>query len=554
MKLVGSVWGRRVSWRLKWAGLTALLLGSLSASRHASAEGAAKGAASDAAKSKKVAVGFSNLVARLDDDEIGFARAEYRVHILETLRDAGFNAVGAENLVFGKDEAARADLVLGGTVKELACRKRGQQVRCSVGIEWQLLDRERDEVVYRVLSRYAGLNLPRDNDAAVGRALTLGALRSLSKRPRFRQLLDQESLTPPEVTDYQSATFARCEAKPRELPADFDAIADSTVIIKSGGGTGSGFTLSADGLVMTAAHVVDSGKVEVRTRGGKTLPGRVLRISRKQDVALVATATSETTHPCLAFEPAPQAPGTEIYAIGSPGGEELGFSLSRGIVSGLRTIGEVPLIQTDASLSPGNSGGPLVDRQGRVVGVVSRKIAGHAVEGLGFAIPIHAGLAALRLQPGATTDPSLKAVPVPVAKAGTKLAVTDEPDGKVSLDPEGDRERARASDYKRRMQELAERTPAYVPVLRWGGLAVGIVGALGVVVTFSDVKSHMTPDNYASLRLKNDLSWIALGLGTSAFVTSYILAPKLAPSTVGGAPRWSVAAGPGDVRLKVSFQ
>src|SRR5688572_14232939 len=111
------------------------------------------GRAQNAATSQKVAVGFSNLVARLDDDEIGFAGAAYRVHILEALRGAGFNAVGAESLVFGKDEAERADVVLGGTVKELKCRPLRRRLRCSVGIEWQVLDLERDEVVYRVLAR-----------------------------------------------------------------------------------------------------------------------------------------------------------------------------------------------------------------------------------------------------------------------------------------------------------------------------------------------------------------------------------------------------------------
>lgn len=91
-----------------------------------------------------------DLVAGLDNDEIGFAKAEYRVHILEAQRRAGFNAVGAESLVFGKDEADRADVVLGGTVTELRCVRLRGQLRGSIGVEWQLLDRERDQVAYRV--------------------------------------------------------------------------------------------------------------------------------------------------------------------------------------------------------------------------------------------------------------------------------------------------------------------------------------------------------------------------------------------------------------------
>src|ERR1700690_1750448 len=160
----------------------ALLLGCLVVARSAHAE--------EAPEETKVAVGFSNLLARIDKDEIGFAKPQFRVHILEALRDAGFNAVGAENLVFDKDDAEKADLVLGGTVKELECRSPSNDMRCRVGIEWQLLDRERDQVVYRVLTRFAAYHLPRDKDASVGRTLTLGALSSLLKRPRFQELLN----------------------------------------------------------------------------------------------------------------------------------------------------------------------------------------------------------------------------------------------------------------------------------------------------------------------------------------------------------------------------
>lgn len=502
----------------------------------------------------KVAVGFSNLVARLDNDEIGLAKAEYRVHILEALRDAGFNAVGAESLVFGKDEAERADLVLGGTVKELRCGQPHGHLRCSVGIEWQLLDRERDEVVYRVLSRYAGLDLPRDNNALIGRNLVLGALHSLLSRARFRALLDAQGTALPADDDFPLATFAACAAKPRELPADFEDIANGTVIIKSAGGTGSGFSLTADGLIMTAAHVVSAGKVEVHTRDGKKLEARVVRISHKHDVALLWLGAAEIARPCLALEPTPQSTGTDVYAIGSPGGEQLGFSLSRGIVSGLRTIGDVPLIQTDASLSPGNSGGPLVDGQGRVVGVVSRKVAGHAIEGLGFAIPIAAGLQALKLESGASTTASLQqALPSTVAPT-RKESSQDKPDPPVSLDPEGDRQRALAQDYTRRVSERDARTPGYVMPMRWLGLAAGMAGALGIVATGLEPTDGLTRSQYRTLRLENDLSWVATVLGFGAFTTSYWLQPNIAPTKMAGTRRWSLAAGPTNLKLNVLFQ
>jgi serine protease Do len=539
--------GNRGRGRSKWLAALGLCAGML-AVEPANAQPGGEGS--------RVAIGFSNLLARLEDDEIGFAKAEYRVHILEELRNAGFNAVGAENLVFNRDDSEKADLVLGGTVKELACRSVGAQLRCGVGIEWQLLDRERDEVVYRVLTRFVALNLQKDKTATAGRTLTLGALRSLIGRPRFKALATATHLALPADAAYAPAAFRSCEAAPSQLPADFDAVAEGTVMIKSGGGIGSGFFLGPDGLVMTAAHVVSAGKVEVQTRNGKSVAGRVVRIARKQDVALIALADAgSVVRPCPSIEPAPQSTGSDVYAIGSPTGEQLAFSLSRGIVSGLRTIGDVALIQTDASLSPGNSGGALLDKQGRVVGVVSRKIAGHAVEGLGFAIPIQPALDALKLVPGPSTTPSLlQRVPEPTAAPTNQAGVNDTPDPKSSLDPEGDRALLRHNDLARRLREQRERTPGYLGPMRWVGFATGLAGGFVVVLTAAAKEDFMTYSEYRDLRFKNDVGWAMLLAGSGAFVTSYILAPGLEPSKLSQTPRWSLAAGPGDVRMKVSFQ
>src|SRR5438874_4218354 len=99
-----------------WVALTVTTIGSnVSAQVPALVSGSADGPA----------IGFSTLILRIEgQDEIGIAGQDFRVVILEALRKAGFHAVGAENLVFGKDRANQADYVLGGTVRELECRHR----------------------------------------------------------------------------------------------------------------------------------------------------------------------------------------------------------------------------------------------------------------------------------------------------------------------------------------------------------------------------------------------------------------------------------------------
>jgi serine protease Do len=81
--------------------------------------------------------------------------------------------------------------------------------------------------------------------------------------------------------------------------------------------------------------------------------------------------------------------GDEVYAIGTPFDVELGATLTKGIISGRRKDGNRTLIQSDVSISPGNSGGALVDAQGTLIGIVNQKIFGMGVEGIGFAIPAH---------------------------------------------------------------------------------------------------------------------------------------------------------------------
>lgn len=511
------------------------------------------------AQSSKVRIGFSNLVARLDKDEIGFAKAEYRVHILEALRDAGFNAVGAESLVFERDEGEQADYVLGGTVRELSCRRVARHENCRVGILWEVLDRERDAVVYRVLSRYMERGVDRDGDAVAGRKLTLGALGELMARRHFNELLQRKRDVVADDTTFGPAGFRACEAPPRELPSQFDDVAGGTFLVKQADGFGSGFGISPDGLVLTAAHVASGATVELLRRGETTpLNGVVVRINRKHDVALIAVAgTSAKDQPCLDLQLSPPGAGDDIYAIGSPASQELAFSLTRGIVSGLRLQEGVQLLQTDASLSPGNSGGPLLERHAHVVGVVTRKIAGRAMEGLGFGVQIQDALQALKISPDLQTDPSLLRPSAPPSAERRASAVFVDTETPVpSLDPEGDERRRAAADYQRRVRERAAATPWYVKPVRWLGLTTAVVGSIGIAYsTLGANQERITRADFEHYRTQNDVSWAAFALGTAAFAVSYPLEPALPPPAARGSAALSsraslsVALGPGTANL-----
>jgi S1-C subfamily serine protease len=173
-----------------------------------------------------------------------------------------------------------------------------------------------------------------------------------------------------------------------------------------GGGVGSGFVLDDTGQIATNAHVVTTGQGEAIKRArqvyvefadGNTVAAKILGTDPNADVALLKIDPDGLTlRPMPLGSSAAVEVGEPVAAIGSPFGERQ--SLSVGVVSAVdRSIESLTsfsisgAIQTDAAINPGNSGGPLVDSNGRVVGINQQiKTTSGGGEGVGFAVPIDA--------------------------------------------------------------------------------------------------------------------------------------------------------------------
>jgi putative serine protease PepD len=166
---------------------------------------------------------------------------------------------------------------------------------------------------------------------------------------------------------------------------------------QQGEATGSGFVVSSDGLVVTNDHVIDGAQqVTARIGAGTTdYPATVVGVDPSKDLALLRVDTGGAKLQPLPIADSGQVGvGDNVYAIGNPYG--LDDTLTTGIVSALDRDIQAPdgstisgVIQTDAAINPGNSGGPLLDAQGRLIGVNSQIASGGGGGnvGIGFAIP-----------------------------------------------------------------------------------------------------------------------------------------------------------------------
>ena len=164
---------------------------------------------------------------------------------------------------------------------------------------------------------------------------------------------------------------------------------------------GSGFVLTEDGYVVTNNHVVEgTDNVSVKLHDGSTYPAEIIGGDSLSDVALLKIEAEGLSHVAVGDSDA-IAVGEGCIAIGNPLGE-LTFTMTGGYVSALpREINisgkPISMFQTDAAINAGNSGGPLFDMNGNVIGITSAKYSGvtgsgASIEGVGFAIPINDAL------------------------------------------------------------------------------------------------------------------------------------------------------------------
>ncbi|MBA4017816.1 MAG: hypothetical protein C0483_11630 [Pirellula sp.] len=222
--------------------------------------------------------------------------------------------------------------------------------------------------------------------------------------------VETSATKPKDVGAKSAAADGKSPAKPKAKPADdniesVEALVKRTlpsvVIIRGAGrdgrenGLGTGFIIGADGLIATNFHVIGEGRrFSVQTADGRKLePVAVHASDRHVDLAVIRV-DAKGLKPLELGDASTADAGREVVVLGNPQG--LTHSVTKGVVSGSREIDGMPLLQLAIPIEPGNSGGPTLDRQGRVLGIVTMKSL--VTDNLGFAVKVDA-LKALLEQP-----------------------------------------------------------------------------------------------------------------------------------------------------------
>ncbi len=295
------------------------------------------------------------------------------------IENAGFKIEGQSGSLF-EESRADAEFVIAGTVKSIKARfcdimsvdynldvAKGAAV---MQVEWQIYSRLQQSVVATVVTR-GGFEIKTSGEGNVSAVLE-GAytenVRGLIASDDFRQTLIGAERAPGEIVRPSDQSAITLNAPP---PGAARAIADaigSVVLVKTADGHGSGFLISSDGYVLTDRHVVGEIKtVKIRWADGIETLGEVVRSSKARDVALIKT--DPRGRPPLALRLTQPQPGDTVFAIGAPLEAAFQSTVTRGIVSANRTLDGLSYIQSDVTVNPGSSGGPLLNDKGEVIGM-----------------------------------------------------------------------------------------------------------------------------------------------------------------------------------------
>jgi serine protease Do len=329
--------------------------------------------------------GTANRSPFLNSKGIKLSDAIYSNGLNKELEDYGYKSI-SKNTMFAS--SSNAQLLIGAEIKQFSKGTRGSGIQISLLVDWFVYSISEEKVVLEVkgAAGYSDLGLIFEEELTSALSNSLNALMSNSDFQKIANSNRDEQVTKGSVIVLPKFKYT----KPVNFSALVKASLPSVVTIKTDLGFGSGFIISSNGYILTNDHVIHNAKkIEVKFSNGFEFDAEEIRSDKDRDVSLIKiTGKGFTPLPLNESEDHSEI-GTEVIAIGTPHDQNLTQSVTKGIISGKRTMDNLPYFQTDVAVNSGNSGGPLINTAtGEVIGIIVSKVKALGVEGISFAIPI----------------------------------------------------------------------------------------------------------------------------------------------------------------------
>jgi serine protease Do len=324
---------------------------------------------------------------------------DFNVSVTDALRDLGYNMRDSADALFDPAADVKTRYVMAAILRSVELdfaykRKRTNRQPEGVGIadvevEVQLYDAVASKTVYKRVFSGHGEDEGMKPNPIIG-AVVDAVLKATTDTDFVSLVSRSPGSTHPAKAPVDLVELAACPIdEPLSLPRDLEKSLEAVLEIQVGSIVGTGVIISPDGWILTAAHVVDgASEVWVRFANGAQLPATIQQSDTEFDVALLHIPGRE--YPCsqLRTHSEDLELGKDVFAINIAVGKNRAPTVTRGVVSGYPEEERKRFIQTDASVNPGSSGGPLLASDGTIAGITIAKFVDVGYEGLGFAVPI----------------------------------------------------------------------------------------------------------------------------------------------------------------------
>jgi S1-C subfamily serine protease len=326
--------------------------------------------------------------------------------------NAGYETLGGTDSLFDEYENSTADLIIGAKIIDVRQnRKQAAQlldwkltIEQFIEIEWQVYSRQTKYIIgtfhsqgyYKDSIVFLYTIAPEQFINIIDNA-TRNSVSNLIANPEFIEILRNNEIVAAKDSKKQFIKKIYNYTKP--INENSSTIRSSVISVNSTKGLGSGFIISEDGYALTNAHVVGSDSiVKVELATGREFLADVLSKEFERDVALLKIEQDGLVP--LPINNSVISVGDEVYAMGSPLDVSLSSTLTKGIISAFRKDEDLEYIQSDVTVQKGNSGGPLMDEYGNVIGITVSGISfgGEIPLGLNFFIPITDAMQSLGIE------------------------------------------------------------------------------------------------------------------------------------------------------------